>query len=86
MPKFNTEKVKNFSEMFYNCYNLETINFNSFNPSSAYGDAFKKMFYNCSQLKSIDLSRFDTCLITSMSQMFYNCSNLEELNLEAFNT
>ena len=86
LSKFNTKKVTNFSQIFYNCYNLENIKTNNFDTSSAYGNAFEKMFYNCSNIKSIDLSKFETSLITSMNQMFYNCNNIEELNLTSFNT
>jgi len=46
----------------------------------------KKMFYYLSNIISIDLSKFDSSLVTDMSDMFSNCNSLKFLNLMNLNT
>jgi surface protein len=70
--------------MFYNCKNLEEINFEGINTSSLENMDFS--FSLCSKIISIDLSKFDTSKVTSMHATFYNCDSLEKINFGNINT
>ena len=71
--------------MFYNCTNLQKINFGSLNFSLC--DNFDYMFYQCQNLYyEFDLSNFDTENSRSFSSMFYGCKNIITLDLSNFDT
>ena len=44
------------------------------------------MFYNCIEITEIDMTKFDTSLVTDMSEMFALCSSLGSLNVSNLNT
>ena len=44
------------------------------------------MFYNCIEITEIDMTKFDTSLVTDMSEMFALCSSLESLDVSNLNT
>ena len=46
----------------------------------------KGMFDNCKDITEIDMTKFDTSLVTDMSEMFSMCSSLESLNVSNLNT
>ena len=71
------------NSMFYNCINLQTLNFNFYARNIS---NMEFMFYGCRKLISLDLSTFNTNYLTSIEAMFYGCSQLSTLNLETFNT
>ena len=71
--------------MFYDLYNLTTIEFNDCFDTSQVTD-MSAMFYNCESLASLDLSNFDTSRVTDMEDMFYYCKSLTSLDLSNFNT
>nr|MCR4953907.1 DUF285 domain-containing protein [Treponema sp.] len=73
-----------FSEMFMDCYSLESIEFAE-NFDTRTVSTMKSMFENTGALESIDLSHFNTSNVTNMSCMFAG-SGLTELELSSFNT
>ena len=46
----------------------------------------KGMFYNCAEIEEIDMTKFDTSLVTDMSEMFSSCYSLNYLDISNFNT
>ena len=46
----------------------------------------QRMFYNLSNIINIDLSKFDSSLVTDMTQMFTYCFSLNSINMENLNT
>ena len=43
--------------------------------------SIKGMFYNCKEILEIDMTKFDTSLVTDMSEMFAFCYSLKSLNV-----
>ena len=73
-PKLiDTDGVKNFGNMFYNCYSLEYVP--AIGASGATG--FNNMFYTCYQLKEVG-GITTTNTLTSTKSMFYDCNALEK--------
>ena len=81
---FETSKITSFSNMFYSCKYLESIQMPYFNTSNV--KKMNGMFQSCSSLVSLNLSNFDTKNVDSMSTMFSGCSSLKALELSNFNT
>ena len=46
----------------------------------------KGMFYKCTEIVEVDMTKFDTSLVTDMSEMFYMCSSLKSLNVTNLDT
>ena len=44
-------------------------------------NSIKGMFYNCTEILEIDMTKFDTSLITDMSELFSSCYSLKSLNV-----
>ena len=80
---FDFSFVNNMEQMFYNCSNLESINFNN-GPNKIKVRSMSYMFYNCIKITSLNLTNFDTSLVTSMSYMLCNCTSLNNLILGEF--
>ena len=69
--------------MFYNCYNLSSLNLSQFNTGNV--EKMNEMFYNCHELNSLDLSAFNTAKVNNMYRMFYYCF-VRTIDLSSFNT
>ena len=80
----------NASRLFYNCYNLNTINgyFNNIYIKDA-----REMFYNCSSLKynnngdnsfEIKIYNSNNYMNINMSSMFYNCRELTLIKIYSY--
>lgn len=80
----NTSKVVDMSNMFYECYKLESLDVSSFDTSSVTN--MSGMFKECNVLKSLDLSNFHTSNVTNMSSMFDFCYMLERIDVSNFDT
>ena len=65
--------------LFYNIYNLQSINLSSFNTKNVTNMGY--MLAYCKNLQSIDLSSFNTQNVTKMNYMFYGCNNLQSIDL-----
>lgn len=81
---FNASQVVDMSQMFLNCFFIESLNFDKFITSHV--EYMSWMFNGCRSLKQLDLARFDTSHVTMMNKMFDGCSSLESINLSGFNT
>ncbi|MCD8189417.1 MAG: DUF285 domain-containing protein [Clostridiales bacterium] len=81
---FDTANVTDMSEMFYNCYALESLDLSGWDTANV--TDMGGLFYNCTLLESLDLSGWDTANVTDMSYLFFNCSALTSLNLSKWNT
>ena len=71
------------SKMFYNCYNLSSLNLSQFNTGNV--EKMNEMFYYCRGLNSLDLSAFNTAKVNNMYRMFYYCF-VRTIDLSSFNT
>ena len=77
-------KLFSLSTIFYNCLNINKINFIKINTNNV--TDMSCMFSNCYNLSKIELSSFNTKNVTNMMGMFADCYNLSELDLSSFNT
>ena len=84
LSSFNTSKVTNMSNMFFECSSLTSIDLSSFNTSKVTN--MFNMFSWCPSLTSLDLSSFNTSNVTNMYGMFEYCSTLTSLDVGSFNT
>ena len=83
LENLNTTHVTDMSKMFYNCYNLSSLNLSQFNTGNV--EKMNEMFYNCHELNSLDLSAFNTAKVNNMYRMFYYCF-VRTIDLSSFNT
>ena len=83
LENLNTTHVTDMSKMFYNCYNLSSLNLSQFNTGNV--EKMNEMFYNCHGLNSLDLSAFNTAKVNNMYRMFYYC-HVRTIDLSSFNT
>ena len=79
---FNTSKVTNMRNMFYQCTSLTSLDLSNFDTSSVTN--MSGMFINCSSLTELNVSNFDTSKVTNMRYMFDGCSKLTSLDLSSF--
>ena len=84
IENLNTSNVKNMSEMFGQCSNLETLDLSHFNTEKV--ENMSNMFNGCTKLHDLNISSFNTEKVTNMNGMFDGCSSLESLDLSHFNT
>ena len=74
-----------YSNLFYNCQNLLSIQFTPlFNTSKV--SEMNLMFAQCYNLNSIDLKVFDTKSLVYARRMFTFCKNLVSIDITNFNT
>ena len=83
LENLNTTHATDMSKMFYNCYNLNSLNLSQFNTGNV--EKMNEMFYNCHGLNSLDLSAFNTAKVNNMYRMFYYCF-VKTIDLSSFNT
>ena len=83
LENLNTTHVTDMSKMFYNCYNLSSLNLSQFNTGNV--EKMNEMFYYCRGLNSLDLSAFNTAKVNNMYRMFYYCY-VRTIDLSSFNT
>lgn len=84
LSSFDTHRVQDMGGVFWECTNLESIQFDKekFNTSNV--KYFECMFYGCESLRSIDVSGFDTSNASGFTAMFQFCSSLTTLDLSNF--
>lgn len=80
---FNCNKVEDMSFMFYNCENLESVNFGTINTCNVRNMEF--MFGMCKNLKSVSFDKLNLERVENMVAMFSHCESLEELDLSKCN-
>ena len=81
---FNTENIKDMSEMFSKCDSLRYAYISNFNTKNVIN--IDSMFYNCKNLISINLSNFNTQNVIYMGNLFSFCENLAYIDISNFNT
>ena len=74
-----------YSNLFYNCQNLLSIQFTPLFNTSKVTD-MNLMFAQCYNLNSIDLKVFDTKNLVYARRMFSYCKNLISIDITNFNT
>ena len=78
-----SSSFNDISGMFDNCFNLKSVQFDSFDTSSVTN--MSHLFYNCSSLETIDYgSKFKTDIVEDLSYFFFNCSSLLSIDLTIF--
>lgn len=83
---FDISNTENMSNMFANCYVLESENLNYENWNVSNVTNMSNLFKDCRSFTEIDLSKWDTSKVTNMSGMFMGCNNVKTYNLSDFNT
>ena len=84
LSNLSTENVTTMESMFWNCYNLTSLDLS--NLSTGNVTTMASMFYRCQVLTELDVSGFNTGKVTNMASMFYGCKGLTELDVSGFNT
>ncbi len=80
LSEFNTYEFTRFTNMFYDCPNVETIVFGDDCDTSKV-TTMQSMFSRCSKLSSIvNLEKFDMSS-SNATQMFQYCSSLKVINI-----
>ena len=84
LSNFDTSKVANMQDMFYDMSNITTLNLSSFDTSKVTN--MRGMFYDMSNITTLNLSSFNTSQVMNMGGMFAGMSRLTTLNLSSFDT
>ena len=84
MENLNTSATTTMQSMFYECYNLTSVNVSGFKTNNVTNMGW--MFYECNSLTSLNLKNFDTSKVTNMQAMFYNCYSLKSIDISGFKT
>ena len=66
--RFNTNKVKNMSHLFYNCISLININLLNIDTSSV--EDMANLFSGLTSILELNVSSLNTQKVTNMSAMF----------------
>lgn len=80
----NTRNIEDFTEVFYDCRSLTSIDVSKWVTSKA--TRMRKMFNGCFSLTSLDVSNFDTSNVTDMGGMFEDLNSLQSLDISNFDT
>ena len=78
--KWDTSKVTNFEEMFYNCSSLTSmVNFSKWNVENV--QTMNGMFYGCKNIKKFpNFKEWNIIKLEDISNMFFKCKSLENLS------
>lgn len=82
--KIDIKNTHDFSEMFWKCSELESVEF--IGEQTLYPYTMEGMFQGCYQLKSIKWGKIDTQYLEDTRSMFGYCRSLDEINLNMFDT
>lgn len=80
----NFSGVTSFSNMFYNCQQLESIDMSGWDFSSAY--TLEAMFAGCKELTSVIFPTIQEPTCTTIGFLFMNCSSLSRVDVRGINT
>jgi len=81
---WDVSSVLNFSNFFWMCPNLTSVNISNWDVSHA--TILTAMFGGCTSLTSIDISNWDTSSVTHLDGLFYQCTALTSINISNWNT
>ena len=79
VSRWDTSKVLNMSNMFYECRSLTALDLSSLDTASLQNTS--DMFYNNYNLTTLNLSGWNTRKLKDTQYMFYGCSNLTTLDI-----
>ena len=82
--KFNRKDLTDYSNMFFNCTNLISLDISKLKTENVTNMA--GMFQGCSKLLKLNVSNFKTENVIKIECMFQDCSSLKELDLSNFKT
>ncbi len=74
---FRTQNVRDMSRMFYDCWNLQTLDISNFNTENV--TDMSQMFGACKRLAKLNLGNFNTRNVKKMSGIFEKCDQLETI-------
>ena len=77
IENLDTSLIENFSYMFYNSPNLQSVDISSWDTSA--GNVFTSMFASCKLLETVDLTGIDTSNSTAFNSMFSSCEKLKNI-------
>lgn len=84
LTSWNVSNITNLSNMFYECYEINSINLSGWNVSNVRD--MSGMFNCCTSLRELDLSGWNTSNVTNMTAMFNKCHLLKKLDLSNWDT
>ena len=86
LSSFDTQKVTDMSDMFYQCTALTSLDLSNFKTENVTN--MGSMFKLCKKLESITINKtfFKTENVTNMSEMFNGCQVLTSIDVSGFNT
>ena len=84
LSTWDTSKVTDMSEMFYNASSLTSLNLSNLNTSKVID--MGSMFAGCIGLTSLDLSSFRTPVLAAIHYMFAGCQSLVTILVDGFST
>ena len=70
----DTAGMTDFSNMFKDCINLTSVDFNGMNTANAISMSY--MFSGCTGLTNLDLTGLNSSKVTDFSYMFSGCTGL----------
>ena len=76
-------QIKSFSELFYYCESIESIEFKKFYRNNV--TDMSCMFDGCSSLKELNLNNFNTNNVNSMNGMLRRCSDDLKMKIKSEN-
>ena len=87
ISRWNVSKCEDFSYMFYNNKNIETLDLSEWKLSTTcHHIEMFGMFANCTNLKTvIGLENWDTKKVSRISRMFSDCEKLENIDISTWN-
>ena len=80
----DVKNTSDFSQMFYQCINLQQVTFKPENALMAKN--MQGMFAECYSLTSINISSIDTSNVKDMNAMFANCISINTIDLSTADT
>ena len=81
---WNTEKVTNMDQMFYDCHGITTLDLSKWDTRNV--THMHHMFYRAVVLTDLNITGWDVGNVQLMNHMFYECSKLTSINTTNWNT
>ena len=75
----DTSAISSFSEVFWNCSNLHSLDVSSWDTSNV--TTFERLFQGCSSLQELNTKDWDVGSVTNMLYAFYGCGQLKSLDV-----
>lgn len=82
ITNLNVSNLDSLANLFYNCFELETVYFENFDTSNV--KSFYAMFEGCVNLRNVNVEVLDTSNLNTITDMFRRCESLEHVDLSKF--